>query len=74
VYSNALLQAPADIKRLMAFAPAMNVEFIVGFFGNLSRETSIEVMKVSTCNCLTHSLMIAYTRYCHDEKQSVELV
>ncbi|CAM9417931.1 unnamed protein product, partial [Phaeothamnion confervicola] len=36
---------PADIKRLMAYAPAMNSEFIVSYFGRLSRETSIEVMK-----------------------------
>lgn len=34
---------PADIKRLMAYAPAMNVEFIVSYFGTLSRETSIDV-------------------------------
>lgn len=36
---------PADIKRLMAYAPAMNSEFIVSYFGTLSRETSIDVMK-----------------------------
>lgn len=36
---------PADIKRLMAYAPAMNSEFIVTYFGTLSRETSIDVMK-----------------------------
>ncbi|CAN0359643.1 unnamed protein product, partial [Discosporangium mesarthrocarpum] len=34
-----------DIKRLMAYAPAMNVEFIVSYFGNLSRETSAAVIK-----------------------------
>lgn len=34
---------PADIKRLMAYAPAMNSEFIVSYFGTLSRETSIDV-------------------------------
>lgn len=37
--------APADIKRLMAYAPAMNSEFIVSYFGTLSREISIEVMR-----------------------------
>ncbi|CAM9388478.1 unnamed protein product [Ascophyllum nodosum] len=36
---------PADIKRLMAYAPAMNSEFIVSYFGSLSREISIEVMR-----------------------------
>lgn len=36
---------PADIKRLMAYAPAMNSEFIVSYFGTLSRETSIDVMR-----------------------------
>ncbi len=35
----------ADIKRLMAFAPSMNPEFIVAYFGNLSRDVSIDVMK-----------------------------
>jgi len=39
------ISAPADIKRLMAYAPAMNSEFIVSYFGTLSRETSIDVMK-----------------------------
>lgn len=29
----------------MAYAPAMNAEFIVSYFGTLSRETSIDVMK-----------------------------
>ena len=29
----------------MAYAPAMNSEFIVSYFGTLSRETSIDVMK-----------------------------
>jgi hypothetical protein len=42
----------------MAFAPAMNVEFIVGFFGNLSRETSIEVMKVSYCKHFTYLMTL----------------
>lgn len=44
-YSAGLSSAPADIKRLMAYAPAMNSEFIVSYFGTLSRETSIDVMK-----------------------------
>ena len=43
--SAGLSSAPADIKRLMAYAPAMNSEFIVSYFGTLSRETSIDVMK-----------------------------
>lgn len=29
----------------MAYAPTMNSEFIVSYFGTLSRETSIDVMK-----------------------------
>lgn len=29
----------------MSYAPAMNSEFIVSYFGTLSRETSIDVMK-----------------------------
>mmetsp|Transcript_16634 Transcript_16634/g.24631 ORF Transcript_16634/g.24631 Transcript_16634/m.24631 type:complete len:1761 (+) Transcript_16634:142-5424(+) len=47
LYQRALehYQTPGDIKRLMTFAPTMNSDFIVNFFGNLSRETSIEVMK-----------------------------
>ncbi|CAM9577248.1 unnamed protein product [Chrysoparadoxa australica] len=47
LYQRALehYQDPTAIKRLMAFAPAMNPEFLVSYFGNLSRETSIEVMR-----------------------------
>lgn len=47
LYQRALehYSTPADIKRLMAYAPAMNSEFIVSYFGTLSRETSIDVMK-----------------------------
>ncbi|CAB1109928.1 unnamed protein product [Ectocarpus sp. CCAP 1310/34] len=47
LYQRALehYSTPADIKRLMSYAPAMNSEFIVSYFGTLSRETSIDVMK-----------------------------
>ena len=35
----------ADVKRIMLSAPAMNPEFVVNYFGSMSREGSLEVLK-----------------------------